>query len=461
MSIKGVKVKLAEIQVNKENFRHSPLKNELEAIHYLVSEDYESYLNLAKEIQKDCRTFTALLLEKNGNRILMDANRRVSVLKIFEDPTLIPNGSKYDDLRNMCIARGSLQIPEITADIYFDEIEEDRENLMTALNELHVKDNNTRKNWNALSQYRASKFIGSIIKHPWIRSLEYYGLTDEQIIKITYHNTDIFNRILRKSQLNILENGKFDLSNDDVIMKKIIEIVKDNAYYLDGKIIKVNTRTHKTVYQAIVDDLIKKYSIGQLSISISDLENEKIDNSQKNKSPKLGQTHNDVSLKEESIESEGDELRVKISKPLKRDVETRSSIISNEQKKELSTTSSSQVNQIAHELSMLNLNTFIISGPIILRSFLQYSVEWYAEKEKIQFNHNNLLGTITSVINKMFELGIIKREEKGTLNGMLRNSDVINLLNEVTHNFQASAIPKTILIDFYNSLHPLMKNIYK
>lgn len=66
MSKKGIKIRLDDIKINKENFRHSPLNSELEAIHYLITEDYESYLNLAKEIQKDCRTFTALFLEKMG-----------------------------------------------------------------------------------------------------------------------------------------------------------------------------------------------------------------------------------------------------------------------------------------------------------------------------------------------------------------------------------------------------------
>ena len=47
-----------------------------------------------------------------------------------------------------------------------------KENLMNALDEMHVNDNNTRKDWNALSQYRASKFIGSTIKHSWIKVLE-------------------------------------------------------------------------------------------------------------------------------------------------------------------------------------------------------------------------------------------------------------------------------------------------
>lgn len=266
MSKKSVKIRLNEITINKENFRHSPLNNELEAIHYLITEDYESYLNLAKEMQKDCRTFTALLLEKDGNRILMDANRRVSVLKVFENPNLIPNENRYDDLKNLCVANGPLGVTEITADIYYDTNEEDKENLMSALNELHVKDNNTRKDWNALSQYRASQFIGSTIKHPWIRTLEFYGYSDEQIIEMTHKKTDIFNRLMRKNQLNILENGKIDLSNDTTIISEICKIVKNKAYMLGDTVQKVDTRISTLIYQAIIDDLIKKYSIGQLSI---------------------------------------------------------------------------------------------------------------------------------------------------------------------------------------------------
>ena len=458
MGKKGIKIPLEEVEVNKENFRHSPLNSELEAIQYLISEDYESYLNLARTMAKDCRTFTILILERNNKKILMDANRRVSVLKIFNDPTLIPSDSKFDDLRHLCIAKGSLNIKELNADIYYDSIDEDKENLMEALDDLHINDSKTKKDWNALSQYRASQFIGSTIKHPWIRTLEYYGFSDEQIIEMTHKKTDIFNRIMRKSQLNILDNGKIDLPNDTAILSQICKIVKDKAYYLEDKIQTVNTRTPKNIYTSIVDDLIKKYSIGQLSIDMSNKQTVESDKKPQIQSDKPTTKQIDFEL---VTESKNDNILNKSANPLKRDVDIRNTIISLEQKQELSMTINSQVNQIAHELSILNLNTFTISGPIILRSFLQYSFVWYASKEKISFNHNNLLGTINSVMNKMFEMKLISREEKGTLKALLANAEIINLLNEVTHNFQTNSLPKTVLIDFYNSIHPLIKNIYK
>lgn len=465
MSTKGIKILLEEIEVNKENFRHSPLNNELEAIHYLISEDYESYLNLARTMAKDCRTFTVLILERNNDKILMDANRRVSVLKIFNNPKLIPSDNQYDDLRHLCIARGSLGIKELNADIYYDSIDEDKENLMDALDELHIKDNKTKKDWNALSQYRASQFIGSEIKHPWIKTLEYYGFTDDQIIQMTNQRTDIFNRIMRKTQLNILENGKINLNNDNVIINELCKIVKDRAYFLLDKPIKVNTRTQANVYKDILDDLIKKHSNGQLDF-IFNIDNSKNQTETDSNATPPEQTafnfnKDDDSTDSKDGEKEDSDKKTDSHTPLGRDVEKRNTVISQEQKNELSMTLNRQVNQIAHELSILNLNVYIISAPIILRSFLQYSFEWYASNEKIKFNHNNLLGLITAVMNKMFENNLISREEKGALKVLLEKAEIINLLNEATHNFKTAVVSKTILIDFYDSIHPVVKHIYK
>ncbi len=470
MSKKGVKIQLKDIQVNKENFRHSPLNNELEAIHYLITEDYEAYLNLAKEIQKDCRTFTALMLEKNGNRILMDANRRISVLKIFENPKLIPEGNDYDILRNMCIAHGPLGISEIFCDIYYDSIEEDRENLMEALNELHIKDNKTKKDWNALSQYRASQFIGSSIKHPWIKTLEYYGFTDEQIIQMTYKKTDIFNRIIRKGQLKILENGKINLQNDNIIISKICEIVKNKAYYIGDSVQTVDTRTKTPIYRSIIDDLIKTYSLGQISINFS----EEKDTKSNQNLVKPGNSE------PEQIELDIDESNPQISKN-KNDEHTRdisnfsplisskqrTTIISTEQKEELSSTGNPSIDRVALELSLLKISNihikeidgFLISGTLLLRTFLQYCFEWYCDQNDISYS-SGLEDTIKKVSEHMFNKKSISKEQKDTIKKLVKKDNIINILNDTVHNYDSS-INRTLLCDFYDSVHPLVKNIYK
>lgn len=475
MSKKGVKIPLKEIEVNKENFRHSPLNSELDAIHYLISEDYDNYFNLARTMAKDCRTFTILILERNNKKILMDANRRVSVLKIFDNPKLIPLDSKFDNLRQLCIARGSLNIYELNADIYYDHIIEDKENLMEALDDLHVNDNKTKKDWNALSQYRASKFIGSSIKHPWIKTLEYYHFTDDDIINMTYKRTDIFNRILRKNQLKILDNGKINLPNDVTLIKQICKIVKERAYYIDDKIQKVDTRTKPAIYQEIVDDLIQKYSIGQTSISFVDggavETNQYLINTESpnTESTKFEQTQFDIDKIDTNNNANDkplDTQNVSNLSPLSTNKQ-RTTIISSEQKNELSSTGNPTIDRVALELSLLKISNihvneidgFLISGTLLLRTFLQYSFEWYCNQNSIPLSAG-LEDTIKKASDYMFNQKKITKEQKNIVKNLVKKENIINILNDTVHNYNSS-INRTLLCDFYDSIHPLIKNIYK
>lgn len=457
MSNKREIIKLKDIEVNKENFRHSPLENEKEAIHYLIKEDYKSYFSLAESMKKDCRTFTALVLKRDDKMILMDANRRISVLKIFEDPSLIPLGREYDKLRELCSKNGSFGINEIYADVYDNSNIEDKENLMNALDEMHVNDNNTRKDWNALSQYRASKFIGSTIKHSWIKVLEYYKYSDDKIIQMTKDRTDIFNRILKKQKLCIDAQGKINLNNDKFLIEKICKIVKDRSYYLNGNVVKVNTRSKVEIYDEILDDLINQVSIGQEKLKFED---ENIDEEKEKDS--IG-NKNDDSAKNGPIKHENSDPNKKPNGKisLKPSSGYRSYIMSDKQKEDLSMTSNEKVNRMAYELSSMSMDKYIVSLPILLRSFLQYSFEWYMKNIMEKSNcSGGLSANIMSVANWMFEKNYITREEKATVKVIIQNTDVINLLNSATHDYSGAIISKTILSDLYDAIHPLIKIIY-
>ncbi|OUC52500.1 hypothetical protein B7939_00835 [Eggerthia catenaformis] len=461
MGRKNIDVSLSELEINRENFRHSPLDSELDAIHYLISEDYESYLKLARSIEKDCRTFTVLLLEKDGKRILMDANRRVSVLKIFDNPRLIPEGSKYDDLRNLCVARGSLGITSLSADIYYDYSSNDKNNLMKALDELHIRENKTKKDWNALSQYRASIYIGSDIKHPWIKTMEYYNLSDKKIIDITDRKTDIFSRMFRRSQLCINENGKIGLENDHMIFNMICKTVSQKSFtFSNGSSITVNTRTAADTYKSIIDDIIN------ICIKRKPDEKQQADTPDTSAPAENTQDTNIVSkdIKNTSVrpaEAEQKNGTIKNYRPLSSQIKARKTLISEEQRIELSSTRHKQVDQIACELSRMRLEYFPISIAVVLRSFLQYSFEWYADSKGIGHSHENLTGTINSVNNRLYSDNIITKEEKARIKFFTKNNDIMSLLNETTHNYNPDPISPYILMDFYDAIHPIIKVIFQ
>ena len=65
-----------------------------------------------------------------------------------------------------------------------------------------------------------------------------------------------------------------------------------------------------------------------------------------------------------------------------------------------------------------------------------------------------------NVVNKTCEEHLIDRGEKGKIKTMINVNDVTNLLNESTHDYRKSPIPKTILIDLYDTMHPIIKIIY-
>ena len=60
------------------------------------------------------------------------------------------------------------------------------------------------------------------------------------------------------------------MNNDTAIIQEICKIVKQKSYYIDGHVQKVDTRTDNDIYKAIIEDLIRKYSIGQPALTFNE-----------------------------------------------------------------------------------------------------------------------------------------------------------------------------------------------
>ena len=472
MAEKGIIVKIKDIKINKENFRHEPLSTELEAIHYLINEDIETYINLVKSMKSDLRSFFILLLRTSEGYKLMDANRRLSVLKITDDPSLIPNGEKYNELRELCISSGSFGVDEVFADIYDESVQIDKENLFRALDELHMKDEKTKKDWHALAQYRASIYIGAQTKHPWMKVLLYYFHENEnEIIRITHRKTDIFNRILKKEPLLIQENGKIGLDNDDLIFNDIKKAVERKTYILHGKNIKVDTRTRTEEYLEIIKDIIYKNSVIVkpqtivVSPNINNTSNQEDDvvnesnaenhveniNSESEKVKSIG---NEPQNKDEEIIS-GREIN-----PPKRSKE-RMSIISKEQFLELESLQDDKINLIVIELSELDFRRYTLAGTALLRMFLDYISKWYIREKMGEIPHEkNIAGNVMKVVNNMYLSKLISDKEKDKIKFIVNEVSTVNILSESIHDYLPE-INLIILKSTYDAIHPIVKKIYK
>lgn len=477
MAEKGVRVAINNIKINKENFRHEPLGSELNAIHYLINEDIETYTNLVRSMSKDLRSFYVLLLKTAEGYKLMDANRRLSVLKIVDDLTLIPDGEKYEELRELCKSIGSFNVKEVLADVYDEDNQEDKENLFRALDELHMKDEKTKKDWHALAQYRASKYIGAQTKHPWMKVLLYY-LPDkeEEIVKITYRKTDIFNRILKKEPLAIQESGKIDLDNDKLIFEDICKVVKSKQYNLNGRKLKVDTRTRNEEFLEIIDDIknrnainIKEHECDIVSESTNENEQDKTDSNginveeNSNLESETG-LNNDVfnnNKNEPNASSEDNTTDMtKESNPPKRNKE-RFSIIAKEQFLELEALQNDNINLIVIELSELDFRRHTLAGTALLRMFLDYISKWYIREIMKEIpNEKNIAGNIMKVANNMYVSKLITEREKDKIKFIVNEVSTINILSDSIHDYLPE-INLMIIKSTYDAMHPLVKKIYK
>lgn len=255
-------IDLKLLEVNTHNFRHQSVETIEQAIKLNIDEDIDSFKKLILSMEEDLRAINFILLKEDDKYTVMDANRRLSVIRMKEDNSLIPDGDAYNEIRTL-ISGTSFEIPEkVYCDVYNDTDSEKRL-LINRLEEIHLKDDDTKKEWNALSQYRASIEIGLDIQYPWIKTILYYegDDKDETIKSYLPKNIDVFNRALnRKQQLNIQEDGSIGHHNDSLIYSDILDFVTKRKYiFSSNEEVRINTRTPLEKYQEIIEDIINKH----------------------------------------------------------------------------------------------------------------------------------------------------------------------------------------------------------
>lgn len=83
---------LSALLVNRANDRHGELENETAAVAWLFNNREQHMKNLAKDIVETSEIYEPPLVSPEGNKfIVFDGNRRVTCLKVLEDPRRAPN----------------------------------------------------------------------------------------------------------------------------------------------------------------------------------------------------------------------------------------------------------------------------------------------------------------------------------------------------------------------------------
>ena len=104
MSFKNLS--LDSLVVNRANDRHGELENETAAIAWLFNKGELHMRNLAKDIAQQCQVYDAPLVFPEGEKfIVFDGNRRVTCLKLLQNPRRAPTielQSYFEQLQTQC-----------------------------------------------------------------------------------------------------------------------------------------------------------------------------------------------------------------------------------------------------------------------------------------------------------------------------------------------------------------------
>lgn len=439
-----------KLKVNTHNFRHKPVTTEKEAIKLNIDEDIESFKNLIQSLNDDQRTIVFIIYHQDNNLIVMDGNRRLSIYRMIQDNSLIPNDGRYSEIRNMILGSSISQFSNAICDIYYDN-ETDKSHLMKRLEEIHISDDKTKKEWNGLSQYRASLSMGTSIKYPWMRTVLYYeGEDNDQVIKEYIHsNLDVFNRLIKKQILNIDETGKINHHNDNSIFQTIVEIIKKRKYRDNNDTLHtIDTRTQQSIIDSILREIIsnnaQKPSIPTDAENTHIHENQQVDSGSENAST----TSANNQLSAPQVETPGVPQPIDLFQNC-RTIIPRDYVISS---------SNHRINVIIDELKKLYVDVCPNACGLLLRVLFELGSKHYLE----QLSGSNLEDVHFTKLLKdarehLYSNGLITDSQKSQLKS---DSDTLNkLFNGFAHSTETYPSARELKGYFYTHKRYLIECI--
>lgn len=254
-----IEMPVKDLQVSKTNPRFIQIvMDEKFAIAELINLEIKKMIKLTKSvIETGLLPITFYCFKENGEIILADGNRRLTVLKILQNPKLIPNNSKTKELIELCESASSIVLPSKIPCVIYEEWSDE---LFNILNSLHVTDE-SKSDWTPLAQYRMSFRHGGN-KHSWMKTLLFY-YDDKEVDAMTNRKADVYRRMfdaIKSNKIGISEKGEIETTDAKTKLDSFCKLIRNNV---------VDTRTSledfrfkvKEIFQDAILPIPEKYNI--------------------------------------------------------------------------------------------------------------------------------------------------------------------------------------------------------
>lgn len=377
--MEDIELNVLDLYLDTDNPRHEPIKDRNSIISHLVK--HEKVKTLAKDISErgvSPLELSGVIVNDQGNHIVVEGNRRICALLLLNDPALAPEGEKsyFDSL-----SKGNILIPQKIKCIKFSDRDE-------AKTWIELRHNGAQGGAGLLSwdANQKARFFNASENTLALKLLDYAALKgliseeDRQSKILTTAARFLGNPYFRKT-LGIT-TGRSDpevkidveqIAFDKVIKRFISDLLDDNNE-------KVSSRSKKSDWESYARQLQQE---GVAPISYGE-ERPLISEKKKEDSKKKTDVRNNPSPDSRNYIVPSDFKVIINDKILKR---------------------------IFDELKNVNCNEFTLASSLVCRAFLENLYSLYYEKLFGNFPDKMLTHLVLDKILKSFE----SDEIKGTL----------------------------------------------
>ena len=192
-----------ELILDEENYRFGFAKSQKECIDLIYKDSPESFENLFKDlIVNNIGDYPLVYLDKNNNKIVYDGNRRISIIKIINDPNLAPN----EKIKNIAMAVNKSNLPfDLNKVGCF--VSKNKDEILKTVYERHAAGQGiSRINWSAFAtaKFRLDR---NIKDSDWrATAILIYLLNidpiSEEITRDPGFSFEVFKRLIRHAYIN-------------------------------------------------------------------------------------------------------------------------------------------------------------------------------------------------------------------------------------------------------------------
>lgn len=426
-------IKLTSLFVNTENYRFEPLSSQKEAIDKMVEDQGDKLYSLVDDIVTNGLSPVDLIVvtqnEDNSNKyIVLEGNRRITSLKLLNNPALIED--KYTSLRKK-----------------FQKLQKEKTNAISELKNITCAFFDTPTEADIWIKRKHSGELNGIGTVTWNAQQK------QRFEERTEGKSSIPLQIisLLKSQEDVSDTIKDSLSKLNITN---LQRLMSDPYVREHLGLEINNGTlvSKVKVSEVVKGLIKVVTdILNPEFKVSEIYNREkrkqyIDNFGTSQKPDLSNKASEQwsvqdivnDTKQVSINSETQEIK----RAKNKNTDNRGSLVP---KNLILHINNPKINKIFEELKHVQVKRCPNASSVLLRVFLELSVDAYLEKYDLVRNNaitacssgESLQGKVGKVLNHMTQLGTMSNDlSKGIRSEINDKNSVLSIesLNAYVHN---------------------------